>query len=380
MGAQRMPMGNNCASHYLPAMQALLTRVTAHVPFYATYPKEISTMAAWQNLPFVRSEDLADHAHRFTAVRAGDIERRVQGQTSGTTGTPRTIAFTENDLVRTRDFFAAGMARIFGDNAVIVQMLPATSTSTLGMLLDEAFRCMGAETIDAAMFQSYEALNGLPNRITGILGMPRHVLAWGRYLRQTGQMKSPKSILLSADGMTAELRQHIADTWQCAVHVHYGLTEGCYGVAVSEQAGGPMVLRPADFFAEVIDARGHVVPAGHTGELVLTTLRQEGTPLLRYRTGDAATLVPHPAGQALALDILRLDAETQTRQRCWQEAMLQHPKALDAWCDDCELHLQLPPQARNQTQAEPLNHVIYSAACLSRMKVAKKIEREDTDD
>ena len=75
---------------------------------------------------------------------------------------------------------------------------------------------------------------------------------------------------------------------------HYGLTETCYGCALECPAHNGYHLRWLDVVVEIVDMDGDtVLPPGEVGEVVLTTLR-EAMPLIRYRTGDVASLLPGP--------------------------------------------------------------------------------------
>jgi hypothetical protein len=70
------------------------------------------------------------------------------------------------------------------------------------------------------------------------------------------------------------------------------MTETGYGCAEEHPCEpGHMYLRKDEFVAEIVDVKsGAPAPAGTPGELVLTTLRREAEPLIRYRTGDLAVM------------------------------------------------------------------------------------------
>jgi phenylacetate-CoA ligase len=76
----------------------------------------------------------------------------------------------------------------------------------------------------------------------------------------------------------------------------YGLTElGGPGVAVECSAHDGLHIFEDHFFAEVVDPEtGGPLPAGEEGELVLTSLRREASPVVRYRTRDRTILVDDP--------------------------------------------------------------------------------------
>lgn len=92
-------------------------------------------------------------------------------------------------------------------------------------------------------------------------------------------------------GSIPSVRERLERAWGARVFDHIGMTEvGPWGFECTESPGGVHVME-TDFIAEVIDPQsGEVLPDGERGELVLTNLGRIGSPLLRYRTGDAAAL------------------------------------------------------------------------------------------
>jgi hypothetical protein len=83
--------------------------------------------------------------------------------------------------------------------------------------------------------------------------------------------------------------------WRCRVATHYGLTEAGLGCAVQCRARQGHHLRDAELLFEVVDPdSGRALAPGEPGEIVITTLRHEAMPLVRYRTGDLGRLLPGP--------------------------------------------------------------------------------------
>ncbi|MCO6439297.1 MAG: AMP-binding protein [Phycisphaerae bacterium] len=92
-------------------------------------------------------------------------------------------------------------------------------------------------------------------------------------------------------GSIPTVRAKLERSWGARVFDHVGMTEvGPWGFECSEAPGTVHVME-TDFIPEVIDpSSGHVLPEGESGELVLTNLGRPGSPLIRYRTGDQASL------------------------------------------------------------------------------------------
>ncbi|MEG2143954.1 MAG: hypothetical protein RRY40_01355, partial [Oscillospiraceae bacterium] len=99
----------------------------------------------------------------------------------------------------------------------------------------------------------------------------------------------------------------LKEAWKCEVFSNFGMTEAGMGCAVDCRFHKELHLRMADLFFEIIDPiSGSPLPIGDMGELVITTLRREAMPLIRYRTGDMAAL--HNGCTGCKSEILTLKA------------------------------------------------------------------------
>ena len=107
-------------------------------------------------------------------------------------------------------------------------------------------------------------------------------------------------------GSIESIRRRIESAWGARVIDHWGMTElGPMAVECSEQPGGMHVLE-TECIAEIIEpGSGEPVPAGATGELVITTLGRTGSPLFRFRTGALVTAATGDCRGGLSL--LRLE-------------------------------------------------------------------------
>jgi phenylacetate-coenzyme A ligase PaaK-like adenylate-forming protein len=133
------------------------------------------------------------------------------------------------------------------------------------------------------------------NQADCIVGLPIQVLSLAK-LKNTDPRYSDlklKSILLSADYVPETLRHTISTAFDCPVYTHYGMTEMGYGGGVECSALNGYHMRDVDLYTEIINPiTGEAVSDGTYGEVVFTTLGREGMPLIRYRTGDIARILP----------------------------------------------------------------------------------------
>ncbi len=133
----------------------------------------------------------------------------------------------------------------------------------------------------------------LAHRATVVCCTPTYALRMAEVARQEGLRLDDgcvRTLILAGEpgASIPAIRQRIESLWAGAKPFdHHGMTE--VGPVTFECPGQPGVLHVIEsaFLPEIIDpASGEAVPPGHCGELVLTTLRRTGSPLLRYRTGD----------------------------------------------------------------------------------------------
>ena len=141
-----------------------------------------------------------------------------------------------------------------------------------------------------------------------VAGPPVPLLAAARAATHDGGARiRARAVLLSSDHVAASLARSLQPATSGAqVFHHWGMTEtGCGGaVDCSHHCG--CHLREDELLVEVVDPKtGAPAPAGVVGEVVVSTIRRRGAPLLRYRTGDLALLVDQPC--ACGSTLRRLD-------------------------------------------------------------------------
>jgi phenylacetate-CoA ligase len=137
-------------------------------------------------------------------------------------------------------------------------------------------------------------------RTTAIHVLPSYALRLATHVEEMGldpaKDFSLRMAFVGAEPHTEETRQRIERTWNLRAYNSYGLSEMCGpGVAFEcpEQSG--MHIWEDQFVVEIIDPEsGKNLPDGECGELVLTSIAKEGTPLIRYRTRDLTRIVPDP--------------------------------------------------------------------------------------
>ncbi|BCZ46479.1 hypothetical protein psyc5s11_25460 [Clostridium gelidum] len=260
--------------------------------------EDIKNFEDFKSIPFTTSEDLSNNPKNFLCVALDQISRIVTINTSGTTGTSKRVFFTENDLKGTIEFFKHGMLNLVKSGQRVLILMPGSTPSSIGLLLKKGLNEAGCEAIIyGPVFDTLDALETLKlNKIDCIVGLPTQVfyLAKIKNMHERYRNLKLKSILLSADYVPRAICDAVSKDFNCPVFTHYGMTEMGYGGGVECSALNGYHMRDIDLYIEIIDPlTGKNVKEGNYGEVVFTTFRREGMPLIRYKTGDIARFLPN---------------------------------------------------------------------------------------
>jgi len=296
--------------HQLEKLRENLAHAARRSPFYRRRFSgcdgfSVTDFQAFASLPFTTAEDLVRDPLEFLCVSQSEVARVVTLRSSGTTGRPKRVFFDNDDLELTVDFFRHGMSTFVQAGQRVLIMLPGGLPGSVGALLVEGLDRMGAAGIVHGPVQDPEdAIDEiLAHRVECLVGIPVQVLSLVRHPKSARIPRGfIRNVLLSTDYVPESIVADIEHTWGCRVYQHYGMTEMGYGGGVECDAHDGYHLREADLFVEIVDpATGRPLPDGVSGEVVVTTLTRRAMPLIRYRTGDMARLLPEycPCGSTL---------------------------------------------------------------------------------
>ena len=261
------------------------------------------------SLPFTSEATLRAHGLELLCVSQDAVARIMTMRSSGTTGDPKRICLSEQDLDQTLDFFHLGMRHLVDPGQTVAIMLPGETPDSTGHLLARALGRMqvGSRTVGLVSKPARMARILAEFRPDVLVGFPVQILAVARMAAHLRLPLGPiRSVLLCSDHIPRSLRQILHDLLSCEVFSHYGTVETGLGGGVDCEAHAGCHLREADLFFEIIHPRtGASLPEGEWGEIVCTTLTRTGMPLIRYRTGDLGRLLPGPC--ACGSVVRRLD-------------------------------------------------------------------------
>lgn len=290
----------------IKAMQEAKLRETIaylneHSPFYKELftktrfnSKGIKTLEDLPALPTTSKEDLQQRNDDFLCVPRNQVIE--YSSTSGTLGSPVTIALTENDLSRlTYNEYASFISTEGSADDIYQLMLTLDRQFMAGMAYYSGLRKLGAGIIrlgPGVPSLQWETIFRL--KPTAIVAVPSFILKLIQYAKEHKININSSSVkraicigenIRNTDFSLNNLGKRITDDWNIKLYSTYASTEMQTAFTeCSECRGGH--LQPELLIVELLDETHQPVAPGQPGEVTITTLGVEGMPLLRYRTGD----------------------------------------------------------------------------------------------
>ncbi|HET7568140.1 MAG TPA: phenylacetate--CoA ligase [Gaiellaceae bacterium] len=254
--------------------------------------------------PFRVKADLRD-AYPFGLLQAPLAECVRIHASSGTRGKATIVAYTRNDVAAWADCCARAIAAAGGGPGTVVHNAYGYGLFTGGLGLHYGAERLGCTVVPASGGNTPRQAQLLEDLGAEILCCtPSYALAIADHVSEPARL-SLRAGIFGAEPWTEGLREAIEHALDLTALDIYGLSE-VMGPGVSAECAegrGGAHVNEDHFLVEVVDPEtGEPLPDGETGELVFTTLTKEALPLLRYRTGDLASLTrePCPCGRTFA--------------------------------------------------------------------------------
>ena len=265
-------------------------------------PEDIVTLKDLAKLPFVTKQDMRDtYPFGLFAVPKNELVRIHAS--SGTTGKPTVVGYTENDLKTWTECVSriACMGGATKDDVAQICFGYGMFTGALG--LHYGLENIGATIVPSSTGNSEKQIMYMKDFGTTLLvATPSYALRLAEVANEIGvdpkKDLKVKIGLVGSELLTDAMREEMYKAWgsDMIVTSNYGMSE-LMGPGVSgecEYLCG-MHINEDYFIPEIINPEtGEVLPAGEKGELVITCIKKEGLPLIRYRTKDITRLIYEP--------------------------------------------------------------------------------------
>jgi phenylacetate-CoA ligase len=285
-----------------------LRRVYENVPHYrqafdakGVHPDDFKTLADIGRFPFTTKADLrANYPFGMFAVPKDKVVR--VHASSGTTGKPTVVGYTQGDIDRWADLVARSIRASGGRPGDMVHIAYGYGLFTGGLGAHYGAERLGCTVVPMSGGQTEKQVQLILDFEPDIIMVtPSYMQVIIEELQRQGVDPTSTSLkigIFGAEPWTEAMRAEIeAKAGIDAVDI-YGLSE-VMGPGVAneciETKDGPVIWED-HFYPEIIDpVTGAVLPDGEEGELVFTTLTKEALPVIRYRTRDLTRLLPPTA-------------------------------------------------------------------------------------
>ncbi|CAA0106682.1 Phenylacetate-coenzyme A ligase [Zhongshania aliphaticivorans] len=289
----------------LSRLKKTLEHAYKNVPFYkdsfdkaGVHPSDISSLSDLSKFPFLVKQDLRDnYPFGLFAVPREEVVRIHAS--SGTTGKPTVVGYTNNDIDTWADLVARSIYAAGGRAGDIIHIAYGYGLFTGGLGAHYGAERLGCTVIPMSGGQTEKQVQLIQDfKPKIIMVTPSYMLNLIEEFERQGidpRETSLKIGIFGAEPWTNAMRKEIEErTGIDAVDI-YGLSEVMGpGVASEcvESKDGPVIWED-HFYPEIIDpVTGEVLPDGEEGELVFTSLTKEALPVIRYRTRDLTKLLP----------------------------------------------------------------------------------------
>ena len=292
-------------------IRELLERIYANSPFYGRKfreagisPESIKTPEDFLKLPYSDKNELR-LAYPLGLLSVPQDEVVRIHSSSGTTGSPVIIPYTRQDV----DDWATMFARCYELAGVtksdVVQITPGYGLWTAGIGFQAGAEKLGAMTVPMGPGNTDKQIQMMIDlKSTVFCATSSYALLIAEEVQKRGIRDKIhlKKGVIGSERWGDLMRDRIRNELGIDLFDIYGLTE-VYGPGISIDCEYHTGMHYFDDFLyfEIIDSEtGEVLPDGEMGELVITTLRKEAAPLVRYRTHDLTRIIPDkcPCGRS----------------------------------------------------------------------------------
>ncbi|MFF6958358.1 phenylacetate--CoA ligase PaaK [Streptomyces sp. NPDC008317] len=299
------------AALQLTRLQATLRHAYAHVELYrrkfdeaGVVPADCRTLEDLARFPFTTKADLRDtYPFGMFAVPMSEV-RRVHAS-SGTTGRPTVVGYTEGDLSMWADVVARSIRAAGGRPGDKVHVAYGYGLFTGGLGAHYGAERAGCTVIPASggmTARQVQIIQDFEPEI--IMVTPSYMLTLLDEFERQGVDPRGTSLrvgIFGAEPWTEQMRREIEERFAIDAVDIYGLSE-VIGPGVAQECvetKDGLHIWEDHFYPEVVDPlTDDVMPQGESGELVFTSLTKEALPVIRYRTRDLTRLLPGTARPA----------------------------------------------------------------------------------
>lgn len=255
-------------------------------------PTDIEGIQDIHKLPFTTTTDLSNHyPFGFLTMPLSGVARFEQSP-----GSRVASGFTSQDIVWQQELIARSLVACYITTTSVLLYLPESIPSISARSLVQSAEMLGVTVITDQTGDTKSQLNTILDfNIATLFSTPNKLLSFAKFLQReriTSRELPLMNLLCEEQYISTALRNELTEKFQVPIYTLYGrpdiMSLGIAGECHQQQG---LHIHDDHFYPEIINPHTGAVLADHQpGELVITTLCREATPLIRYRTGETALL------------------------------------------------------------------------------------------
>ena len=257
----------------------------------------INTPEDIRKIPFTTKADL--RANYPFGLVGGNMDEAVRlHSSSGTTGQPTVVVYSEHDICSWANMIARNMYMVGCRKTDVFQNSSGYGMFTGGLGFQYGSEWLGCMTLPAGSGFTKRQIKFITDFGTTCLhAIPSYAIRLAEVIKEEGiDISKTKlhTLFIGAEPHTEEQRRRIEKMLGVKAYNSFGMTEmNGPGVAFECKYQDGMHLWEDNYIVEIVDPDTlEPVPDGEMGEMVLTTLDRTMMPILRYRTRDLTRIIP----------------------------------------------------------------------------------------
>lgn len=260
------------------------------------HPDDINCLEDISKLPFMYKQDLRDnYPTKMFSVPNNQIVR--YHVSSGTTGKPTLVGYTQNDLAYWTEALARSLTSVGIGPDDTMQVSYGYGLFTGGLGLHYGAEKVGATVLPTGTGSTERQIELMIDLgVTAIACTPSYLIHLGDVAKKMGvdirrDTKLRKAVL-GAEPWSESMRQHIEESMGIKAYDIYGTSEQAGPMFTECEERKGIHIAGDIMYVEIIDPEtGESLGPGQKGEMVVTMLKKEAMPMIRYRIKDVTTLM-----------------------------------------------------------------------------------------
>lgn len=260
------------------------------------HPDDINSLADITKLPFMYKQDLRDNypTNMFTVPNKEVVRYHVS---SGTTGKPTLVGYTRNDL----DYWTEALARSLTSVGIgsddTIQISYGYGLFTGGLGLHYGAEKVGATVLPTGVGSTQRQIELIQDLgVTAIACTPSYLIHMGDVAKEMGvdfrRDTQLRKAVLGAEPWSESMRQHIEESMGIRAYDIYGTSEQAGPMFTECEERKGIHIAGDIMYVEILDPdTGESLEPGQKGEMVVTMLKKEAMPMIRYKIRDISMLM-----------------------------------------------------------------------------------------